>query len=84
MDPNSSYLLIIKHIGNKKKARQDLGCYSFTKAVDANTTNFKDLVDSIVDEFPPRYKKLTIVQYYDNVSKTLPEVKTDQDLQSMF
>lgn len=61
MDPNSSYLLRIKLIGNKKKTRQDLGCYSFTKVVDVDTTNFKNLVESIVDEFPPRYKELTIV-----------------------
>jgi hypothetical protein len=45
MDPNSSYLLRIKLVGNKRKTRQDLGCYSFTKVVDADTTNFKDFVE---------------------------------------
>jgi hypothetical protein len=84
MDPNSSYLLRIKLVGNKRKARQDLGCYSFTKVVDADTTNSKDFVESILNEFPPRYTEVAIVQYYDDTSKTLPKVKTDQDLLSMF
>jgi hypothetical protein len=84
MDPNSSYLLRIKLVGNKRKVRQDLSCYSFTKVVDDDTTNLKDFVESIVNEFPPRYMESAIVQYYDDTSKTLPEVKSDQDLLSMF
>jgi hypothetical protein len=52
MDPNSSFLLKIKLVGNKKKARQNLGCYTFTKVVDADTTNFRDFIELIVDEFP--------------------------------
>jgi hypothetical protein len=65
MDPNSSYLLRIKLVGNKRKVRQDLSCYSFTKVVDDDTTNLKDFVESIVNEFPPRYMESAIVQYYD-------------------
>jgi hypothetical protein len=84
MDPNSSYLVRIKLVDIKRKARQDVGCYSFTKVVDADTTNFDDFLESILNEFPPRYKKVAIVQYYDDTSKTLSEVKTDQDLLSMF
>jgi cobalamin biosynthesis Co2+ chelatase CbiK len=85
MDPNSSFMLKIKFVDNsKKKARQDLGCYTFTKVVDANTTNFRDFVESIVDEFPPRYKEKAIVQYFDGSLQALPKVKTYQDLQLMF
>jgi arginine/lysine/ornithine decarboxylase len=85
MDPNSTYLLRIKLVGNKRKTRQEFSsCYNFTKVVDADTTKFKDFVESIVNEFPPRYKEVAIVQYYDDASKTLPEVKTDQDMLSMF
>jgi hypothetical protein len=84
MDPNSSFLLKIKLVGNKKKARQDLGCHTFTKVVDVDTTSFRDFVELIVDEFPPRYKEKAIVQYFDDSLQALSEVKTDQDLQLMF
>jgi hypothetical protein len=85
MDHNSSYLLRIKLVGNKRKARQEFSsCYSFTKVVDVDITNFKDFVESIVNEFPPRYKEVAIVQYYGDASKTLLEVKIDQDMLSMF
>jgi hypothetical protein len=85
MDPNSSFMLKIKFVDNKKKkAKQDLGCYTFTKVVDANTTNFRDFVELIVDEFPPRYKEKAIVQYFDGSLQALPKVKTNQDLQLMF
>jgi len=84
MDPNSSYLLKIKLVGNRRKVRQDMSCYSFTKVVDADTTIFNDFVEPIVDEFPPRYKEMVVVQYVDEFLKALPEVKTDHDLQLMF
>jgi hypothetical protein len=84
MDPNCSYLVRIKLVGNKRKDRQDVGCYSFMNVVDADTTNLKDFLETILNEFPPHYKEVAIVQYYDDTSKTLPEVNTDQDLLSMF
>jgi hypothetical protein len=57
---------------------------TFTKVVDADTTNFRDFIKSIVDEFSPHYKEKAIVQYFDDSLQALPEVKTDQDLQLMF
>jgi hypothetical protein len=60
MDANSSFLLRIKLVGNKRKVRQDLSCYSFTKVVDVDTTNLKDFVESIGNEFPPRYMEYGI------------------------
>ncbi|XP_037443042.1 uncharacterized protein LOC119311508 [Triticum dicoccoides] len=84
MDPNSSYLLRIKLFGNPKKARKDILCFCFEKVIDCAVTNFKDLVESIVEKYPPRYMEVAHVQYYDGDLKTCPEVKSDQDLMLMF
>ncbi|XP_044950499.1 uncharacterized protein LOC123400148 [Hordeum vulgare subsp. vulgare] len=84
MDPNSSYLLKIRLVGNKRNARKEIKCFYFEKMIDSDLTNYKDLVESIVDEYPPRYLEVAHVQYYDDVLKIFPEVKTDQDLMFMF
>jgi hypothetical protein len=84
MDPNSSYLLKIRLFGNPKKARKEIRCFCFDKVIDSDLTNYKDLVESIIEQYPPRYLEVAHVQYYDNVLKILPEVKSDQDLLSMF
>ncbi|RLN13000.1 hypothetical protein C2845_PM09G01870 [Panicum miliaceum] len=55
MDQTTSYLLEINLVGNPKKARKGVGCFSFEKVVDSELINFKDLVDSIVEQYPPRY-----------------------------
>ncbi|RLN24749.1 hypothetical protein C2845_PM07G39090 [Panicum miliaceum] len=52
--------------------------------VDSDTSNFKDLVDEIVDKYPPRYKELVTVVYFDETSENYLEVKSDQDLFAMF
>ncbi|KAM0894767.1 hypothetical protein ACQ4PT_024236 [Festuca glaucescens] len=55
MDPNSSFCLIIRLLGNPKKARKDVSCFRFEKINDSDLTNYNDLVASIVEEYAPRY-----------------------------
>jgi hypothetical protein len=43
-----------------------------------------DLVESIVQQYPPGYLKVAHDQCYDEALKTFPEVKCDQNLMSMF
>jgi hypothetical protein len=84
MDASSSYLLKIRIIGNPKKVRKDVTCFLFEKAVDSDTTNFKDFIESIVNQYPPGYQEVVHVHYYDSYLAAFPEVKTDQELLSMF
>lgn len=37
-----------------------------------------------MEKYPLGYLEVAHVQYYDNVVKNFPEVKSDQDLMSMF
>uniref|UniRef100_A0ACD5YE97 Uncharacterized protein n=1 Tax=Avena sativa TaxID=4498 RepID=A0ACD5YE97_AVESA len=84
MDPNSSFYLMINLLGNPKKARKDIISFCFEKIVDSDLTNYNDLVASIVDEYPPRYLEVVHLRYYDEVLKTFPEIKSDQELMTMF
>ena len=84
MDPNSWYLLEIKLVGNRKKARKDVQCFSFEQIIDSDFTNYKDLVESTVEKYPPGYLEVVHVQYYDSDLQTYPEVKSDQGLMDMF
>ena len=84
MDPNSSYLIKIELFGNKKKARKDVLCFCFEKIIDCDLTNYKDFIESIVEQYSPRYLEVAHVQYYDDALKICPEVKCDQDLMLMF
>jgi hypothetical protein len=43
-------------------------------------TNYKDLVEAIVEEYPLGYLEVAHVQYYDDVLKIFPEVNSDQEL----
>ncbi|KAM0915347.1 hypothetical protein ACQ4PT_010896 [Festuca glaucescens] len=52
--------------------------------IDCDLTNYKDLVEAIIEEYPPRYLEVAHVQYYDDVLKIFPEVNSDQELMSMF
>jgi len=84
MDPKSTYLLEIKLLGNPKKVRKDVRCFCFDKVVDSDTTNLKDLVDEITDQYPPGYLEVAYVQYYNEDLKSFPVVNTDQELMLMF
>jgi len=48
MDTDTSYLLKIHHLGNPKTSRKDVRCFSLEKVVDADFTNYTNLVQSIV------------------------------------
>jgi len=38
--------------------------------VDSDLTNYKDLVESVVERYPPGYLEVAHVQYYDEVLKS--------------
>ncbi|KAJ1292336.1 hypothetical protein BS78_02G384600, partial [Paspalum vaginatum] len=84
IDANTSFLLKIKLLGNPQIARKEVRCFLIEKIVDSNLTNIKDLVESIEVEYPPGYLEVAHIQYYVNVMRSFPEVKSDQDLMLMF
>jgi hypothetical protein len=69
LDPNSVFCLQIKLLGNLKKARKDARCFNFEKVQDSDLTNYMDLVESIVLQYPPGYLEVAHVQYYDDALK---------------
>jgi hypothetical protein len=84
MDPKSSYLLEIRLNCNHEKRRKDILYFSFNKVMDSNLCNFKDLVEEIVNQYPPSYLKVVHIFYYDEVKKCFPQVTTDYELLEMF
>ena len=80
MDQESSYNLEIRIISSNTRCRW----FSFNKVVDADRTNFKDLVDEIVEKYPPRFREVVKVYYYCPMSKSNIEVSIDQELVAMF
>ena len=52
--------------------------------VDSDRTNFKDLVESVVEKYPPGYMEVAHIQYYDEALKTFPEINSDHELMCMF
>jgi len=58
--------------------------FGFNKVVDSDTTNFKDLVDEIVDKFPCGYGDVVKLFYFCADSKSNIEIHSDQDLMNMF
>jgi hypothetical protein len=76
--------LIIRLLGNPKKTRKDISCFCFQKIIDSDLTNYNDLVASIVEEYAPGYLEVPHLQYYDEVLNTFPEIKSDQELMTMF
>ncbi|WVZ71199.1 hypothetical protein U9M48_019814 [Paspalum notatum var. saurae] len=83
MDPKSTYLLEIC-IAHNSRSRKDVSCLIDTMVVDADTCNFKDFVNEIVEKNPPRYNENVIVAHYDHSSAIYMEVKSDQDILEMF
>ena len=84
MNPKSSYLLEIRLSTNPKKRRKDFSYFTFSKVVDSDLCNFKDLIREIVDQYPHGYQEVVHVFYYDGVKKCSPEITTDQELLEMF
>ena len=58
--------------------------FAFNKVVDSDTTNFKDLVDEIVDQFPCGYGDVVKLFYFCAASKSNIEIHSDHDLMNMF
>jgi len=51
MDENSRFILEIRIVSRNSRGRW----YGLDKVVDADFTNFEDLVDEVVDKCPPNY-----------------------------
>jgi len=73
MDANSSYNLEIRIIASNSHARW----FSLNKVVDADCTNFRDLVDKVVDKSPKGFGDIVIVFYFCVDSKVNIKVSTD-------
>ena len=84
MDLSSSYCLKISLLGNPKKARKEPLRFVFEMVIDSDLSNYNDLIASITEQYTPRYMEVVHVQYYDEVLKTFPEIKSDQELMAMF
>ncbi|CAN6251217.1 unnamed protein product [Urochloa humidicola] len=84
MDPNLTFKLKIRLFGNPKEVRKDVVCYNFEMDIDSDVTNYNDLIEDIVHNCPPGYLEVAHVQYFDDVTKTLPELKSEQELMTMF
>jgi hypothetical protein len=52
MDPNTSFSLKIKLLGNHKKSRKNVKCVSFEMVIDSNLSNYKDFTDSVLEKYP--------------------------------
>nr|TKW32067.1 hypothetical protein SEVIR_2G146100v2 [Setaria viridis] len=65
-------------------SRKYVGCFVISMVVDSDMFNFKDFIDEIVDKYPPGYKELVTIAYYDDGSENYLEVKSDQDMLAMF
>ena len=63
---------------------QSSGCCSLDKVVDADFTNFKDLIDEVVDKYPPRYGDIVKLFYACKDTKANILICSDQDLLEMF
>ena len=74
MDQNSTYVLKINLLGNPKKARKDIKCFCFDKVIDFDLTNYKDLVESIVEQYSPRYLEVAVKVHARRKSKEVVEI----------
>ncbi|KAG2563962.1 hypothetical protein PVAP13_8KG377102 [Panicum virgatum] len=73
MDSASCYLLKIHLLGNHKKARKDVKCFTFKMVVDSDLSNYKDFIESVTGKYPVDYLEVAHVQYYDIVLKNFSE-----------
>jgi hypothetical protein len=81
MDANSSFNLEIWIVS---PSCQGGGWFSLDKIVDADFTNFRDLVDGVVDKYPCAYGDIVKHFYFCMDSKMNIEVCNDHDLVEMF
>ncbi|WVZ74596.1 hypothetical protein U9M48_022760, partial [Paspalum notatum var. saurae] len=71
MDPLSSYNLEIRIIANNTCFKS---WYRHSQVVDADMTNFKDLIDDILNTFPCGYGNVVKLLYYCHYSSEPPAV----------
>ena len=80
MDENSLFKLEIRIVAPNCHGRW----YNLEKIVDADFTNFRDLVDKVVDKCPPSYGDIVKLFYSCMDTKTNIPICSDQDLVEMF
>jgi hypothetical protein len=71
-------------LATQKKPRKEIKSFYFEKVIDSDLTNYEDLVESIIVQYPTCYLEVAHVHYYDGVLKTFPEIKSNQELLSIF
>jgi hypothetical protein len=62
MDSDTSFLLKIHLLGNPKTTRKDIRCFDIEMVVDSDLSNYKDLVESVTEKYPPGYLEVAHVQ----------------------
>ena len=80
MDPASSYNLEIRIIARHTRARW----FSLNKVVDADRTNFVDLVAEVENKYLSDYGDVVRLFYFYIERQVNIQVCTDQDLLDMF
>jgi hypothetical protein len=80
MDADNSFNLEMRIVTPNSRARW----FSLNKVVDAELTNFEDLVRDVVDKYPPDFGEVARLFYFCNQSKVNVEVRSDQDMHEMF
>jgi len=80
MDDNSRFKLEIRIVAPNCRGRW----YNLEKIVDADFTNFRDLVDEVVDKCPPSFGDVVKLFYSCMDTKANIQVCSDQDLVEMF
>jgi hypothetical protein len=81
MDADSSFNLEIRIVSPNCRGG---GWFALDKVVDADVTNFRDLIDEVVDKYPSGYGDKIRLFYFCMDSKVNIEVCNDHDLVQMF
>uniref|UniRef100_A0A0E0JIQ4 PB1 domain-containing protein n=1 Tax=Oryza punctata TaxID=4537 RepID=A0A0E0JIQ4_ORYPU len=80
MDPDSSFNLEIRIVSRNSRARW----FSLNQGVDADRTQFMDLLDDLVDKYPHEYGDKISLFFFCTETKSHIPVCNDQDLLEMF
>ena len=80
MDDNSHFNLEIRIVAPNCRG----SWCSLDKVVDADFTNFKDLIDEVVDKYPPSFGHIVKLFYSCMDTKANIQVCSDQDLVEIF
>ena len=80
MDGNSRFNLEIRIVAPNYRGRW----YILDKVVDADLTNFKDLVAEVVNKYPPSFDHILKLFYSCIDIKAKIQICSEQDLLEMF